>query len=231
MHDLHMGNLVGGGQQIVHEALAHHLALFVIDELLQQGRPDAMGDAAKGHALDDMGIDDRAAVVADDIAAQLGLADDGIDDHEHQMKLEGMAGIHLHPPVLGQRHAGGHLEDMGGLQPRLRIRWQLVEMAMADGDQLHPGQGLPRAAHHAALIGQRLRRAAEDMGRDLQELALQLARRMVGRAAHHDGHAAAHGRIARQAGDGVRPHHLDPVGIHLQDFADHGGDQGLVSLP
>ena len=65
MHDLDARHLVRGRQQIVHEGLAHHLPVVAVDELLHQRGADAVRDAAERHALDDVRIDHRAAVMAD----------------------------------------------------------------------------------------------------------------------------------------------------------------------
>ena len=54
MHDLDLRHFVRGRQQVIHEALADHLALVVIDEFLEQRGADAMRDAAERHALDDV---------------------------------------------------------------------------------------------------------------------------------------------------------------------------------
>ena len=89
------------------------LALAVEGEFLQQRGADPMGDAAERHAAHDVGIDHRAAVVADDVAVDLRLADLGVDRQQHDVELEGEAGIHLHAAV-GRRQAaaGRHLHDV-----------------------------------------------------------------------------------------------------------------------
>jgi len=77
MDDLDFGHLVRRRQEIVHETLREKLAVLVIGELLVERGPDAMGDAAHGHAAHDLRIDHRAAVVADEVAPDpLGLAQD-----------------------------------------------------------------------------------------------------------------------------------------------------------
>src|SRR5262249_25834392 len=97
VHDLDLGHLVRRRQEIIHEGLGDELALVVIGELLVERGADAVGDAAHGHAAHDLRVDHGAAVVADDVAPDLGLAEIRIDGQQQQMKLEGEAGIHLHP--------------------------------------------------------------------------------------------------------------------------------------
>src|SRR5579871_330027 len=57
MHDLDVGHLVRGGEQIIHEALRNHLAFVVIGEFFVERRADTVGDAAHGHAAHDLRID------------------------------------------------------------------------------------------------------------------------------------------------------------------------------
>jgi hypothetical protein len=80
--------------------LGDQVALLVIDELLQQRRTETVGDAAEGHAPDDMRIDHDTAVVADDITLDFRLAEIGINRQQHQVKLEGVTRIHLHATVF-----------------------------------------------------------------------------------------------------------------------------------
>ena len=144
MHDLDLRHLVGGRQQVIHEALGHQLAFVVIDELLQQRGAEAVGDAAERHALDDMRVDHRAAVMADHVAPDLGLAERGIDRHQHHVKLEGVARIHLHPAVLRQGAAGRHLHHMRALEAGLHALGQQMNIAMGDGDEFDPARAACR---------------------------------------------------------------------------------------
>ena len=70
LDDLDARHLVHRGQQVVHEGLGHELPLAVVGEFFIKGGADAVGDAAQGHAAHDVGIDHRAAVVADDVAME-----------------------------------------------------------------------------------------------------------------------------------------------------------------
>ena len=141
MHDLDLGHFERRRQQIIHEGLGDHLALIVIDEFLEQGGADAVRDAAERHAFDDVRIDHRAAVMADDIALDLRRAEIGIDREQHDVEFERVARIHLHPAVRRrQRAAGRHLIDVIGLQPRLEALRQQMPVAVRDRDEVEPGQ-------------------------------------------------------------------------------------------
>ena len=162
MDDLDLGHLVRRRQQIVHEGLRDELPLVVVGELLVQRRTDAVGNAAHGHAAHDLRIDHGAAIVADEVAPDLGLAEIGIDRNENEMKLEGEAGIHLHAAV-GRRQlaAGRHHHHVAEGEPRLGVGRQAVEIAVGDGDEFGPAApGLRRGAieHVAGLVGRALRR-------------------------------------------------------------------------
>ena len=68
MVDLDARDLGRGGQQVVHERAGEELRLVVVRRPLEQHRADALGDAAAHLALDDGGVDQRAAVLDDDVA-------------------------------------------------------------------------------------------------------------------------------------------------------------------
>ena len=162
MHDLHLRHLVRGGQQIVHEALRHKLAFAVEGEFLQQRRADAVGDAAERHAAHDVGIDDRAAVVADDVAADLGLADLRVDRHQHDVELEGVAGIHLHAAVgvsAACRPVGTCMmcsKAMPGDMPGgSRWKWRCASVTRSIHSMRAAGRGV---LHAAVAIAQGARR-------------------------------------------------------------------------
>ncbi len=228
VHDLDLGHLVRRRQQIIHEALRDELALRIVGELLEQRGADAVGDAAHGHAAHDLWVDDGAAIVPDDVAPDLGLAEVGIDGHQQQVKLEREAGIDL------QLSARRHLDHMAEGEVRLHARRQAMEVAMRDGDELHEAAfRLRRRAIEdiAVLVDRAVLRYAEIMGADGDEPRLELLRGMEGGAAQHDRHAAAHRALARQRRQRIRPHHPDAVRVDAEHLADHGADQGLVPLP
>ena len=170
-----------------------------------------MRDAAQCHALDDMRIDDGAAVVPDHVTADFWLADLGIEGHEHEMKLERMARIHLHAAVFREFVRGRHLQDMRGLEPRLHAFGQKMEVTMGDVDVFSPAQLPARSGIRCdtALIDDVVLRAAELMRRETNDLRLEFLRGMERRAAEHDGHAAADRAIARQTVQRIRPHHAN----------------------
>ena len=130
---------MGRGQQIIHEALRHELAFFVVGEFLIERGADAVGDAAHGHAAHDLRIDDGAAVMTDVVAFDVRFAEVGIDRHQQQMELEGEARIHLHAAV-GARQPSPcrHLHQVGKGEAGLSVGRQAVEVAMRDGHELGP---------------------------------------------------------------------------------------------
>ena len=119
MHDLDFGHLVRRRQQVIHETLGDQMALVIIDELLQQRGAEAMRETAQRHALDDMRVDDGAAIMADNVTLDLRLAERGVDRHQHHMKFEGVARIHLDAAVFRQLAAGRHLHHMRAFEARL----------------------------------------------------------------------------------------------------------------
>src|SRR5260370_37930644 len=106
------------------------MAFVIIDKLLQQRGAEAVRDAAQRHALDDVRIDDRAAVMADDVALDFRLAERRVDRHQHHMKLEGVAWIHLDADVLRELVTGRYLPYMRRLEAGLHAFRQQVKIAM-----------------------------------------------------------------------------------------------------
>ena len=175
------------------------LALVVVDELFQQRRAEAMRDAAERHALDDVRIDHRAAVMPDHVASDLGLAERRIDRYQHHMKLKGVARIHLDLAVLRQRAAGRHLHHMADFEARLHALRQQMIIAVRDVDELGPAK-LPLAggiADGTRGVDDPVLADTELMRADPYQPCLQLLRGMERRAAEHDRHPAADRRIAK----------------------------------
>ena len=173
MHDLHLRHLVRRGQQVVHEALRHQLAFAVEGEFLQQRRADAVGDAAERHAAHDVRIDDGAAVVADDVAADVRLADLRVDRHQHHVELEGEAGIHLHAAVRrGQRAAGRHLHDVADREAGLHAGRDQMHVAVREVDDVEPFDRAAgsRVLHAAVAIAHACRRDAQAVRADSDQL-------------------------------------------------------------
>ncbi len=145
MHDLDRRHLVGRWQQVIHESLGDQLALVIVDELLQQRGAKAVRDAAQRHALDDMRVDDRAAIMADHVTPDFRLSQRGIDRHQHHVKLEGVARIHLDAAIFRQAAAGRHLHHMRGLESGLHALRQQMIIAMGDSDEFGPAELLAAA--------------------------------------------------------------------------------------
>src|SRR4029079_7203977 len=118
MDDLDRRDLVRRRQEIIHEALRDELALVVVSELLVERSADAVGDPAHGHAAYNLRIDHRAAVVTDEVALDLGLAEIGVDRDQKEMELEREARVHLYAAVGGrQLSPGRHLHHVGEGEP------------------------------------------------------------------------------------------------------------------
>ena len=66
MDDVHQRDFRRGRNHVVDEAGAQELTVFVVDQLLEQRRTDALRHATVHLAVDDHGIDDPAAVLGDD---------------------------------------------------------------------------------------------------------------------------------------------------------------------
>ena len=60
-------NVRGCWQQIVHERCVQQLTLLVVDQLLEERVADAVSDAAVDLSFNQQWIDDRSAVVDDDV--------------------------------------------------------------------------------------------------------------------------------------------------------------------
>ena len=72
------GHLGGRRQQIVDKRCGQRISVVVVDQVLQQGAADALHRATGDLALDDVGVDHRADVLADDVAGQRDAAGDGV---------------------------------------------------------------------------------------------------------------------------------------------------------
>ncbi len=68
MVDLDARDLGRGGQQVVHERAGEELRVVVVRGALEQDSTDALRDTAAHLALDDRGVDQRTAVLDDDVA-------------------------------------------------------------------------------------------------------------------------------------------------------------------
>ena len=77
--DLDPGDVAGRRQQVVHERGRLVVAVLLAGRSLEGHSADALRDSAPDLALDDRGIDDRAAVLGRDIP--LDLQDSGLDVH------------------------------------------------------------------------------------------------------------------------------------------------------
>ena len=146
-------------QQIIHEALRDQLAFVVIGELLVQRRADAVGDAAHGHAAHDLRIDHGAAVVADDVAHDLGPAEIGVDRDQNRdgIRTTKQGYICTRPSAVGSVPPVGTCIDGLERESRLHACRHAVDSCGTRSDQL-----VPAAAMFAARRGRRHRRSRVD---------------------------------------------------------------------
>ena len=107
---------VGSGQSVVEHRAGQELAVLVVDALLPHGLADALHDPAVDLALNDDGIDLRAAVVHRDVALQLHVA--GLRVHLHDSKVGAVREdevrriverCRLQPGLHSFRHVPGHV--------------------------------------------------------------------------------------------------------------------------
>ena len=212
-------HLMRARQQVIGEGAGQQLALRVIVEMLVERGADTMRGATQYHALDDIGVDHGAAVMRDGIGRQPHQAGVRIDGGQHDMGGEGVAGIHLHPPVRRRQGAAQrHLPDIARLQPRLGARRHQVVVTMGDEGDLLPAQllrGFVRIDDDAIAQRQPVRRGVELVGGDQQRPLADQPGRARGGAAQHDRHAAGYRGVARQARERVAMDDADILHGHV----------------
>src|SRR5713101_2844055 len=166
--------------EVIHEGAGGELAVLGVGELLVERRADAVGDSAVGHAVDDVRIDHHAAVVAADVFRELGFRRVRIDLDQDDVRLEGVAGVHLYTTLRRRQSAAGrHFPDELRLEARLDPRRQHVELAVGDLDQLVPGEFLRGRAyyvHVAVAVFEIFGRALEVVRGDGDERVLDRLR-------------------------------------------------------
>ena len=84
--------------------------------------------------------------------------------------------------------------------------------------------------NRALAIDRILRRAAQPARGDGDNLGFKFFRGVESGAAEHDRHAAANGRVARQARQRIRPRHADLVRVDFQRLADRRRDERFMAL-
>src|SRR6266498_3869887 len=168
--DRHRRHFHRARDQVIHKGAARQLPILGVGELLVERRADAVGDAAVGHAVDDVRIDHHAAVVAADVFADRGLRRVRVDLDEHDVRLERVAGIDLYTTLWSRESpARRHFPDELRLKARLHAGGKLVELAVRDLDQLVPGEFLRGRAFYpdaAVAVFEVLGRALEIVSGD-----------------------------------------------------------------
>src|SRR6202048_5034822 len=85
MDHVHMGNLDGGRYDVIGQARAHELTVFVVDHLFVERSTNALRDTAVNLTVHDHRIDDAAAIFRDHIFVDLHKTGGGIDLDGSQM--------------------------------------------------------------------------------------------------------------------------------------------------
>src|SRR5260221_6382501 len=87
--DLDLGDLHGGGDQVVHEGPGLELALVVVGRLLVQDGAHPLGHPAPDLPVHDGGVDDLAAVLHHDVAGDLHQTAVEVDLHHADVRGPG----------------------------------------------------------------------------------------------------------------------------------------------
>src|SRR5581483_8240917 len=159
--DLDVGDLGGGGDEVVHERAGLELALVVVGRLLVEDGADALGDAAPDLAVDDGRVDDLAAVFDDDVAGDLHHSGLEVDLDDAGMGGLGPAAL---PAVEDPPHPDG-LSVTGGAP-------DIGTVVAGGGGDVGQGDGDGRGAGHvdaAAFDGEVAGGGLEEVGRDLHD--------------------------------------------------------------
>ena len=147
-----------GRQQIVHERRVQQLALLVVDELLVERVADAVRDAAVNLSFDEQRIDDRAAIVDDEVALDLDRRRLGIDLDDHRVHAaRGAAAV---GPEVGRALEARLGARADGAAQRVRLACQLAERHPALGRSRDRTRGrLPSSSRSAGTLSTELARS------------------------------------------------------------------------
>ncbi len=216
------GHLGNGGHEVVDERARDGVAVDVVGEVLEQGAPDPLHGPAVDLALDHVGVDHGAAILADDVAKQRDRARLGVD----------LACAHVRG--VGPDHGRFGAVSAARLEPGRHVGGQRPHIEVGDGRDLRQGEARGRRASYAGAATYELyvlRRRLELVGGDGDDA---LAKRRGGRGDRPRDHRPAaaptrtetEGRDRGVALDGVHVVQVDAecVGGEL-----HGG--GLEAVP
>src|SRR5690242_8533989 len=211
------GRLHRGRQQVLHEIALLDVAVLVVGDGFEQRRRHAHGQAAVDLALDDHGVDDVAAVVYGDEAANLDLAGAAINIHDADVGAEGEGQIRR-IIVVHRLQAGLHPLRVVGVG--------------GEGHLLH-GDGARGDAFDLELVVSPL----DVVLAGLQEVRGELLRLVADLAGGDSGGGAGGGRAAAGVGAeavgggvGVAVLDGDVLDGQAQLFGDDLGEGGLVAL-
>ena len=221
MHDLDARHFGGQGQQIFAVIGGLRLAVLVIDHPLEQRIADAMDHAAPDLAIDQHRVDQRAAIMGNDIAQDLDRA--GFD-------------IHLDLAQIGAIGESGlaRLVKGGGRQARRNACGQrLPEIAVQHQGQLAErdltiGSGhFDKAAfeHQIGLL------RFQHLRGHLDRLGAGFHRRHMHRGATRHRHAAGNRADAERKQRGITRFHRDVLRGDAELVGGNLGKHGFVALP
>src|SRR5882757_202574 len=190
--DQYVGDLVGGGHLVVHEAGRRRFALVVVGHLLEQRAGDALRDAAPALSLDDLRVDGDSAV---------------LHAHVPQDLHPSGAFVQFDDDAVGGVGEGAVVEDVeggGGRQTRFDVLGQQVRLKVGDVRDLLVGEGVGGLVPATGDTVRQLHVVRVDVpagSRDGAQLVAELRRgEAYGAAADGDGAA---GEGAEAVGDAI----------------------------
>ena len=206
-----------GGQEVVHQRVAHEVALRVEGHLLAHGHGKTFGQAAVDLAVDDHRVDAGAAVVQRVEATDFGFTRGAVDVHHAQVDAEREGEVRW-------------VVVVHGLQARLHaIGWQVVSLPS------HVGHGFELAVVALDLEAVDFPVEVgfvdfEHVGRDFAGLGVDLSRGQGDGGTGHGGRTRTIGAQAVRRGAGVALFDLNHLGRNAQLGGDDLRVGGLVTL-
>ena len=98
-----------------------------------------MCNTAVGHAMNDIGADHDATVMAANVFAHGHFAGAWVNADQHHMRFKGVAWVHLNSAIFSGQHAAcWNFPDKLLLKSRLHALWQFVKFAVCNFNQSIP---------------------------------------------------------------------------------------------
>ena len=223
MGHVDVGHFAGHRHQVIGHVGIGELAALVIDAFLEQRRPEALHHAAADLLVDQLRIDDGAAILHHPVPQQPDKAGIGVDFEPGR----------LHAVGEGERIFARH-EMPGRHQLGLDAGRQRVRPEIDDSRQLaqfDAGGAIPgvhdRIADDIELGGRRL----QDRGGDIQDVAAQHLGGLQGGFAADPGAARGPGAAAIGRVVGIAENDADPLHRDAEHAADDLRGQRFRALP